>query len=398
MKNIWTGNRKKLSFYAVRFCTAIPLMIFAAVAVIAAVGIDRSESAESAYMTSSLRQNIVRAAAMCYAAEGAYPEKLSYLEENYGITVNEEKYTVHYRLVIFHSLTVLSHDLLDLAVAGAGYLVHYLHGLDYHDNVALLYLLGSGISYNDMPNFIYGSFTGLAVTLFNLIPSLTNMLGKSMLPAASAAKAAGDDKRLGECSAGVIFAAAVISVPAGPGISVLAEEILTLLFSGRMVEIAVCADAMRVLGLAVPFVCISSAAFSVLQAADRADIPVKLMGIGAAVKLAGNLILTSVPGLNVTGAAIATLICYIVICVMSLWALASHGGLRLRRTMGICAKIFAAGALCAAGAFITAKQLPAGSHIMIKTAVSCLTGAIIYILSTYFSGVITKSTLKMLIS
>ena len=131
---------------------------------------------------------------------------------------------------------------------------------------------------------------------------------------------------------------------------------------------------------------------------DRADIPVKFMGIGAAVKLAGNLILTSVPGLNVTGAAIATLICYIVICVMSLWALASHGGLRLRRTMGICAKIFAAGALCAAGAFITAKQLPAGSHIMIKTAVSCLTGAIIYILSTYFSGVITKSTLKMLIS
>ena len=64
MKNIWTGKRKKLSFYAVRFCTAIPLMIFAAAAVIAAVGIDRSESAESAYMTSSLRQNIVRAAAM----------------------------------------------------------------------------------------------------------------------------------------------------------------------------------------------------------------------------------------------------------------------------------------------------------------------------------------------
>ena len=33
---------------------------------------------------------------MCSAAEGAYPEELSYLEENYGITVNEEKYTVHY--------------------------------------------------------------------------------------------------------------------------------------------------------------------------------------------------------------------------------------------------------------------------------------------------------------
>ena len=260
------------------------------------------------------------------------------------------------------------------------------------------HLLGAGISYNDMPNFIYGSFTGLAVTLFNLVPSLTNMLGKSMLPAASAAKAAGDKKRLGECSAVVIFAAAFISVPAGLGISVLADEILTLLFSGRTAEIAVCADAMRVLGLAVPFVCISSAAFAVLQAADRADIPVKLMGIGAAVKLAGNLILTAVPGLNVTGAAMATLICYAVICAMSLGALTLHGELDLRRTAAICARISAAGALCAAGAFFTAKQLPTDSDILIRTGVSCLTGAIIYILSTYFSGVITKSTLKMLIS
>lgn len=91
MKNIWTGKRKKRGIYAV-----LPLVLFIAAAFVVIVGTDRSESAENAYMTSSLRRNIVRAAAMCYAAEGAYPAELSYLEENYGIVVNEEKYSVHY--------------------------------------------------------------------------------------------------------------------------------------------------------------------------------------------------------------------------------------------------------------------------------------------------------------
>ncbi|MGN1101549.1 MAG: oligosaccharide flippase family protein, partial [Huintestinicola sp.] len=162
-------------------------------------------------------------------------------------------------------------------------------------------LLGSGIAYDEMPNFIYGSFTGLAVTVFNLVPSITNMFGKSMLPAAAAAKASGDMKRLGECSGGAVLAAALASVPAGLGITALAEPVLDTLFGGRVLEISVCTGAMRVLGAAVPFVCISSAAFAVLQAADRADIPVKLMAVGAAVKLIGNIILTPLPELGVTG-------------------------------------------------------------------------------------------------
>ena len=37
-----------------------------------------------------------RAAAACYAAEGIYPDDIAYLQEHYGIQIDEERYTVIY--------------------------------------------------------------------------------------------------------------------------------------------------------------------------------------------------------------------------------------------------------------------------------------------------------------
>lgn len=44
----------------------------------------------------SIRQAVIRAAAECYGVEGAYPESLDYLEENYGLSVNHRDFLVIY--------------------------------------------------------------------------------------------------------------------------------------------------------------------------------------------------------------------------------------------------------------------------------------------------------------
>ncbi len=259
-------------------------------------------------------------------------------------------------------------------------------------------LLGNGISYGQIPNFIYGSFTGLAVTLFNLVPSVTNMFGKSMLPAAAAAKAAGDRQALGRCAFGAVLASAVLSVPAGLGMSVMSEEILSLLFSGQTAEIAVCIQPLKVLGLAVPFLCISSAAFAVLQAADRADIPVKLMAVGAAVKLIGNLILTPLPFMGVSGAAVSTLLCYIIICAASLYCLKKYAFMQSGEMWSALVRIIISGILCGICAAAVSEIMGNEAQLFVKMLFSCGSGCVIYIISTYFSGIFNKSTLKMLIS
>ena len=43
-----------------------------------------------------LEEVLRRAAVACYAAEGIYPPDLAYLEEHYGIQINEERYVVSY--------------------------------------------------------------------------------------------------------------------------------------------------------------------------------------------------------------------------------------------------------------------------------------------------------------
>lgn len=89
MKNIWTGKRvKKLSLF--------PLIIFGAAAAFTLISLSNSRSANEEYRQSGIKESISRAAALCYAAEGAYPQSLEYLGENYGVRTEYENYTVHY--------------------------------------------------------------------------------------------------------------------------------------------------------------------------------------------------------------------------------------------------------------------------------------------------------------
>ena len=44
----------------------------------------------------AIREAVQRSALQCYAVEGAYPPDLQYLEENYGLQVNEQDFYVTY--------------------------------------------------------------------------------------------------------------------------------------------------------------------------------------------------------------------------------------------------------------------------------------------------------------
>ena len=44
----------------------------------------------------ALRQAVLQAAVQCYSVEGSYPASLDYLEENYGLLVNHDRFIVTY--------------------------------------------------------------------------------------------------------------------------------------------------------------------------------------------------------------------------------------------------------------------------------------------------------------
>lgn len=75
---------------------ALILFIIVAAAVFAGVGnVSQKSSDEELKMA---QDSIRRAVVSCYAIEGRYPDTYEYLKENYGITVDESKYIVHYEI------------------------------------------------------------------------------------------------------------------------------------------------------------------------------------------------------------------------------------------------------------------------------------------------------------
>lgn len=229
------------------------------------------------------------------------------------------------------------------------------------------------------PAFVYGSFMGLAVTVFGLVPSLTNMLAKGVLPCTAQAWAAGDRRAAAGYARQVLLLTGLVCIPAACGIFALSGECLTFLFSGREAEIAVSEQSLRLLMPGLICLCLTFPVFSLMQAIGRADLPVKLMLPGVVVKLAGNLLL--IPKLGIGGAAVATSLCYAVILLPSLLLLRRKLGEPLHITGMLAAQGFA-GILCAAAAWTASGRLAMLPQRLSFLCAVCA-GSLVYALALY---------------
>ena len=241
----------------------------------------------------------------------------------------------------------------------------------------------AGISPEDMPQFIYGSFAGIALTVFNLVPSVTNMLGKGALPYITSAWEKKDMELLKHSTSQALFGSAFIAVPSAVGIGVLSKEILLFLFSRQTDEALLCAEPLRLLMPGMVLLCISSTVFSMLQAVGRADVPLKIMLIGTAVKLAGNIAM--IPFMGAEGAALSTSVSYGVIAVLSLWIYFKYTGTAPDITP-LLAVVYS-GAMCGGAVWLVSDilQRPGASGFISLLIPVCIGGAV-YLLSVWLSA------------
>ncbi len=177
--------------------------------------------------------------------------------------------------------------------------------------------LGLELKQDDLANFLYGSYTGVAMSVFHLIPSLTVALGISIIPLVTGYKRQNNHRATENAVETALRFTALLAAPAGFGISALADPILRLLYPTRLQEVAVATPMLVILGYAAVFVAILIPMNTVLQALGRPDLPVKLMLIAASLKLILNLVLVPMPELNIQGAAYATLGCYALLFIIT---------------------------------------------------------------------------------
>ena len=76
----------------------ISIAMFAAIVVMILDGLGTTANVSHAEELRMLENNIMRAVVCCYAVEGSYPDSIGYLQENYGVRVDDSKFVVHYNI------------------------------------------------------------------------------------------------------------------------------------------------------------------------------------------------------------------------------------------------------------------------------------------------------------
>ncbi len=268
------------------------------------------------------------------------------------------------------------------------------------DMAKLLAMYGDNISSEfdkgQIATYLYGVFSTMPMTLFNLIPAITVTFGTSVLPNITAAWTANSFRALKRNVDAALRITSIIAMPSGFGMAILARPILATLYSSRMAEVEIAVPMLQVMGIGVIFIAMMSPCNSILQGIGRVDLPVKYMLIGAAFKLAINFIFVAIPGINIQAAPYGTLVCYIVIAALSIRGLVRETGVKLN-LWGIFVKPMFAGAICA-GAARLAYLLFASfiRSVKVSTLAAIVVAAAVYAVVLLLAKIITKNDILML--
>lgn len=87
-------RREKKGFSFIRGLL-LPCVVVAVLLCFASA-LENLENGTNAEGLRQLEEVLRKGCAACYAVEGAYPPDLEYLQEHYGVRVDDGKYTVHY--------------------------------------------------------------------------------------------------------------------------------------------------------------------------------------------------------------------------------------------------------------------------------------------------------------
>ncbi len=164
---------------------------------------------------------------------------------------------------------------------------------------------------------LFGQYS-FGSTLFNLPVAFLPAVAISLVPAVSSAVTRKDSRTVNRVVTTSFRLIALISVPAGVGLSILAGPILQMLYPMQQEAAAAATYHLRILGISSIFVSVMLLTNSIMQAYGKVQLPIFTMFIGGTVKVILNYVLVGQEDINIKGAPIGHLIGYGLIAVMNL--------------------------------------------------------------------------------
>ena len=228
----------------------------------------------------------------------------------------------------------------------------------------------------ETPTALYGQYT-FGMDLINLPPSFVYPVTMSLIPFAAAAMARKDNAEASRIISSAFRLIAILAIPAGVGLSVLSGPILRMLYPAQAEAAAAAGPHLQVLGIACIFICLMTLTNAILQSYGHERIPICTMVAGGVVKIVMNYVLVGNSAINIHGAPISTLCCYLVISGLNLFFVWKYSPEKPRYLQLFTKPVVASvvmGAMAWAGYGLTLRVLNGGEYAYGASAVSTLVG------------------------
>lgn len=158
-------------------------------------------------------------------------------------------------------------------------------------------------------------------TLFNLPAAFIVPITVSIIPSITDYLTTGNRRGAQQIEESAVRITALLGLPCGVGLAVLSREILVMLRGYGATQLATGVPVLVIFGVAVIFNCLVLLTNAIMQAHGNVTTPLINMLIGGIVKVIVNYVLVAQPDLNIVGAPIGTLCCYVTIISLNLIAM-----------------------------------------------------------------------------
>ena len=239
----------------------------------------------------------------------------------------------------------------------------------------------------EIPNYLYGVYKGYAFTLYNLVPTITSVIGVSALPVLAMAWTKNENTEIKKNIETMVKVTGLVAIPCGIGLIALAEPILNLLYNAD--SIAISTKILQILGATAIFAGIMSPLNNMLQAIGKQWVPVRNIAVGAVIKIIVNFILVGIPQINIIGAPIGTLCCYIYIALGNMICIIKYSKVK-PKVFGVLFKPLIAALLCGVAAFFTNLLLAGNIPSKLSTVVAIMVAAVVYVVMLIVLRAITE--------
>lgn len=243
---------------------------------------------------------------------------------------------------------------------------------------------------------LYGQLTGNAQTLINLPQVLSMAIAVSLVPAISSAFARKDFGEIRNTAKSGIRVTLLIGLPSALGLFILSTPIIDLLYYNySLVEKQSTGAILQILAISLIFLTLIQSLTAILQGVGKIMIPVRNLAIGAVVKTILTYILTGIYSVNVKGAAIGTVMAYLVAAVLNFIEVKKHTKVQFR-FIDIALKPIISTLIMTVVVWISYRYTSGLLGSKLSTVFSIGTGGIAYVIALLLSGALTSEDFELL--